>query len=174
MKFEYFRHILEKYYLPNFMKIRPLGAQMFHAGGRIWRILQPLFAMWSKRPKNKPVRAQKLLKNQHLTKFRLVYIQQKINLHIRDGGGRGVEFLAESAVFYSTIHGSHPFLFSGHHALQCGWIFKLASNNCKAGAVSIYCKTERESYAVPLIILLLSFWLIKYYAINSVKNGIWV
>jgi hypothetical protein len=40
----------------------------------------------------------------------------------------------------------------------------------KAGAASIQCKTERESYSVLLIKMPLSFWLIKYYAIKSVKK----
>jgi hypothetical protein len=34
-------------------------------------------------------------------------------------------------------------------------------------------KRERESYSVLLIKLSLSFWLIKYYSMKSVKNGIW-
>jgi len=35
MKLELCRQIFEK--LSNFIKIRPLGAELFHAGRRIWR-----------------------------------------------------------------------------------------------------------------------------------------
>jgi hypothetical protein len=34
MKLELPRQIFEKYLKPNFMKIRPAGAEMFHADGR--------------------------------------------------------------------------------------------------------------------------------------------
>jgi hypothetical protein len=34
MKFEFSRQISEKYSTSNFMKIRPVGAELFHADGR--------------------------------------------------------------------------------------------------------------------------------------------
>jgi hypothetical protein len=34
MKFEFSRHILESTQIPNFMTIRPVGAELFHADGR--------------------------------------------------------------------------------------------------------------------------------------------
>jgi 16S rRNA G1207 methylase RsmC len=34
MKLQFSRQILEKSQLPNLMKIRPVGIELFHAGGR--------------------------------------------------------------------------------------------------------------------------------------------
>jgi hypothetical protein len=34
MKFELYRQVFEKYQILNIMKIRPVGAELFHADGR--------------------------------------------------------------------------------------------------------------------------------------------
>jgi len=37
MKLEFSQQILEKTQTPNFMKIRPVGAELFHVDRRTWR-----------------------------------------------------------------------------------------------------------------------------------------
>jgi hypothetical protein len=71
MKLEFSRQIFEKY--SNFMKIRPVGAELFHEEGRTdMTKLTPSFRNFAKAPKN-------AVKKQNYQKVKL-YITQEINV----------------------------------------------------------------------------------------------
>jgi hypothetical protein len=45
--------VLKSTHIPNFMKICPVGAELFHANRQTWRCQQSLFAILPKSPKTK-------------------------------------------------------------------------------------------------------------------------